>query len=436
MSSNKYFNNYQLIKFFPLLVFIFNPKIDIINIPGYWQGIRLDDLIILFYSIYFILKNNFKIYPNLIHNKIIGFNWIIFFPYFILSIIIGSFFEINPSLMIFLRYCEYMALIIILNQLDPSKDRILILFKIYIILNFLVVLFQYFGLIGGFTSRGGCLTDSLAEIASSRCYDKDDIKSICFLNCNYDFIKNYMPAGKFLLNRVPGISGGPWELSTNLSISFFGLILFEKNLKKLLPYLLMVVAMMIIGQSRGIIFGFLSGLLFILNDYKKTFKLLIIFLTFLIITYFLDLFNFRQIIRDKFLLDYIFLLKIIISAFTGNLPPLESVTDSGLESMYWRAHTWRDSLERLKESNVFLFFGMGGSNIIYTESLIIRIFTSFGLVGSLIILFFIRKLPFFLIMFFFVTGITIDLFVSFKIFVFTYLILFLLSKYKTEIIKR
>lgn len=436
MNSNKYIGKYQFLRFFPLLVFIFNPKLDIISIPGYWQGIRLDDLVILFYSIYFIFKNNFKIYPNLIHNKIIGFNWIVFFPYFVLSIIVGSYFKIDPSFIILLRYCEYMALIIILNQLDPSKDKILILFKIYIILNFIVVLFQYFDFIGGLTSRGGCVDDSFNDIVISRCYNKGHVTSICFFNCDYDFIKNYIPAGNFRLNRVPGITGGPWELSTNLAISFFGLILFEKNLKKLLPYLLMIIIMMIVGQSRGIIFGFLSGLLFILNDYKKTFKLSIIFFTFLIVIYLFNFFDFRQIINDKFLLDYIFLVKIIFSPFTGNLPPIESVTNTGLESMYWRAHAWQNYLLNLKQSKVLLFFGMGIGSHLYSESLIIGVLTSFGLVGGLIALFMIRKLSFFFIIFILVTGITIDLFVSFKIFVFTCLILILLSKYKKEIIKR
>ena len=56
----------DILKFFPLIVFIFSPKIDVIAIPGYWQGIRLDDLVIFFYLIYLIFLNNFKIFPNLI----------------------------------------------------------------------------------------------------------------------------------------------------------------------------------------------------------------------------------------------------------------------------------------------------------------------------------------------------------------------------------
>ena len=51
MDQIKAAQNYPLWKLFPLVVFIFNPKIDLISLPNYWLGIRLDDLVILFYSI-------------------------------------------------------------------------------------------------------------------------------------------------------------------------------------------------------------------------------------------------------------------------------------------------------------------------------------------------------------------------------------------------
>lgn len=239
MIDKKNYGIAGILKFFPILVFIFSPKIDIISIPGYWQGIRLDDLIILFYSIYFFFRNGFKIYPNLIHNKMLGFNWIAFFPYMVFSIIIGKLFGFNPSVILILRYCEYIALIIILNQINPKKDIVLLLFKAYIIINFCVVLLQYFELMGAFTSRGRCIVEPFSEHLRSyrpdfltNCYDKQAIKSVCFFNCGYDFMKNYSPAGTFILNRVPGITGGPWELTVNLSICVFALVVFEKKKKK------------------------------------------------------------------------------------------------------------------------------------------------------------------------------------------------------------
>ena len=46
------YNFYDFWKYLPILVFIFSPKIDIISIPNFWQGIRLDDIVILLYLIY------------------------------------------------------------------------------------------------------------------------------------------------------------------------------------------------------------------------------------------------------------------------------------------------------------------------------------------------------------------------------------------------
>lgn len=436
----------EFLKFLPIIIFIFNPKIDIVSFPGYWQGVRLDDLIILFYSIYFILKHNFQVYPSLINNKIFGFNWIVFFPYIVFSMMIGKYFGLSPSIILFLRYCEYIALIIILNQLDPKKDTVLLLFKLYIIINFIVVLLQYFELVGGFTSRGRCLVEPFSEHLRlyrpdflTNCYDKDAIKSICFLNCGYEFMKNYNPAGEFILNRVPGITGGPWELAVNLSISIFALTIFEKNKKKLIPFFLIVILMMIIQQSRGVIFGFMAGSIFVLGDFKKTAKMFLIFLIFLISIYLFDIFNFKQIINKKFLLDYLQLYKIITGAFTGSLPPSSTVEGTGLESMYWRAYAWEPSLSILQKSKILLLFGAGGTfnennvSVLYNESLIIKIITSYGLIGTFLTLYLIRKLPFFLIIFILVTGITLDLFVSFKIFIFFSIFLIIYFKNKKEI---
>ena len=119
--------NSHFFKILPLLVFVFNPKIDLIYIPGYWQGIRLDDLIVLLYLIFFFFFNKCKIYPNLIHPNKRGFNFIIFFPYLVLSLLIGKLFgppSLNIEWIIPLRYLEYIGLIVVLNELDTSKKRL------------------------------------------------------------------------------------------------------------------------------------------------------------------------------------------------------------------------------------------------------------------------------------------------------------------------
>ena len=433
MSKDNINKKYALWKFFPILVFALNPKIDIISIPNYWQGIRLDDLVVLFYLIFFCITNKFKFYPNLIDSKKFGYYWILFFPYIVFSMLIGKIYGTDPQLLIAIRYLEYIALIIVLNQLDPPKEKIILIFKIYILLNFLIVIMQYFHLLGGLTSRGNCMAN--INDAKSYCFDKEDIKTVCFFSCDLGFMKNLVQPGGFLLNRVPGITGGPWELSFNLSLCIFGLVLFEKNLKKLIPYVLLVVIMMLISQTRGIIFGFVAGYIFLINDYKKAAKFTILILIFIIFIYLFDFFNFQEIVNDRFLIDYFSLLKIIIGAFSGSLLPQSEILGTGLESMWYRASSWEESISDLKKSKIMTIFGSGGS-LIYTESFIIRVITSFGILGSLITMYFARRLPLFFIIFILVAGITIDMFVSFKIFVFSCLLLILMDKNKEKIIQK
>ena len=186
--------------------------------------------------------------------------------------------------------------------------------------------------------------------------------------------------------------------------------------------------MLLISQSRGIIFGFLASTLFISNDYKKT--ILFVFSIFILVIaiYLLDLFNFRNIIGNKFFINYFALIKILIGAFTDNLPPENEFTGTGLYSMWLRAKGWAVTISQIKSSNIFLIFGSGGGASLYTESLIIRIITSFGIMGTLFVLYLAKNLPLILIVFLLVTGITIDIFINFKIFLFTLLFLTLYKK--------
>ena len=426
MSEKNIFTNNNFFRFFPLIIFMFSPKIDIIAIPGFWQGVRLDDLIIFSYLTYFIFSNKFKIFPNLINKKTIGLNWILFFPYVILSIFIGKIYLLNPQLVIAIRYLEYIALIIILNEINPNKEKILLLFKIYIVLNFIVIILQHFEFIGGFTSRGNCMSH-IGDM-ESYCFDKEDIVNVCFFSCDLGFNKNYVLPGNFYWDRVPGITGGVWELSINLAICVYALVIFEKKLNKILPYILLTLIMLIQAQSRGIIFGFIAGSIFLIKDYKKVFRIVIFSSILLLLIYIFDFFNFRETVHDRFLIDYIKLIQIVFGAFTDSLPPKEDFVGTGLESMWIRAFDWQRSISDLSKSYVLTIFGTGGGDLIYTESFMIRVISSFGILGSLLVIYLSRNLPLFFIIFLLVTGLTIDMFISFKIFVFSFLLIMILKK--------
>lgn len=136
--------------------------------------------------------------------------------------------------------------------------------------------------------------------------------------------------------------------------------------------------------------------------------------------------------HDKFFINYFTLAKIILSAFTGNLTDAGLFKGTGLESMWWRAYHWNLALSDLKKTPFLILFGSGVS-FIYTESFLIRIITSFGIVGCLIISYLTKNLPLFFIVFILITGITIDMFVSFKIFIFSSLLLIIIKKSKLKL---
>lgn len=405
----------NIFKIFPLVIFIFNPKLDLIYIPGYWQGIRLDDLIVLMYLIFFFFFNQGKVFPNLISKREEGFNFIIFFPYLVLSILIGNFFgptDFKTEWIIPLRYLEYIGLIVVINKLEIPIKTIIVLIKAFVIINFIVVMFQFFDLLGAISSRGfspNMLTDSeLSQKIASEKYD--------------GFFKDvYIPAGGIYLNRAPGITGGAWELTTNLSICIFALYLYSKNFIKILPFFILSLIMMLIAQSRGIIFGFLVGFIFLIKDPKKIMNFLIFTLVITFLLYYFNLFNFAKIVHDKFFIDYIELSKLFIGSFSGNIKPEINYSGTGLESMWYRATSWNEQIIKLKSHWLIPIFGLGGDQI-YSESLIIKIITCYGIIGSILVLYLSRGLPLYFLIFCLVTGLTLDLFVSFKIFLFAILL--------------
>ena len=108
-------------------------------------------------------------------------------------------------------------------------------------------------------------------------------------------------------------------------------------------------------------------------------------------------------------------------------PADATVMGTGLESFHHRTTVWSTKLSILKDSWILILFGIGGDSI-YVDSFVIRIIYSFGLVGTIFIIYLARNVPLYFVVFCLVTGITLDLFISFKIFTFSYLLLLLHKK--------
>ena len=113
-----------------------------------------------------------------------------------------------------------------------------------------------------------------------------------------------------------------------------------------------------------------------------------------------------------------------------NLYPLDYY-DPKLWSIAARLEHWFILYNAFLTNNCTILFGSGGI-FPYYESTIFRILFCTGLVGFFVVLFMIRKLPLYMIIFFIISGITLDLFLSLKIFFATLLYFYLRDAIKKD----
>ena len=89
----KKFTYHQTIEFVLIFFLLIFPKIDLIDIPNYHQGIRIEDLIILYIGISLYFSNSIEI------NKMdFGYFFYIFFFILLVSLIHGSLYLNQVSL--------------------------------------------------------------------------------------------------------------------------------------------------------------------------------------------------------------------------------------------------------------------------------------------------------------------------------------------------
>ena len=101
---------------------------------------------------------------------------------------------------------------------------------------------------------------------------------------------------------------------------------------------------------------------------------------------------------------------------------LDDVENKRLHLSYvYRLNFWATLLEEYKSNSLTILFGTGLTRV-YVESFIVRIIFS-GIIGAIFLFYLIRNLNPLYIVTFFVAGITLDLFVSVKIYLITLMIL-------------
>ena len=269
-----------------------------------------------------------------------------------------------------------------------------------------------------------------------------------------------MAAGSLLSQRPTGLMGGPWELGTTLSLAFFTIyVLDKKNYLKILFFLSLVIITLILAETRGNIIGFLTALVFIEKNIKIRILLIVLFIYIInnlgilgfnipysniiitiitaslllilynnllyrlsIIVLFIFFYVFFMNINYDFLsivskLDVYWLLKTFYNFIVYNYIPDTTQTPDlhYYYSIVLRLEFWEEPFLQMKSNVYYLLFGMGGE-FVYYESFILRLFFTFGTLGCLVILFFARKLPLFLIVFSLLAGLTFDLYYSSKTF--------------------
>lgn len=388
--KNKYF--YNLEKFFLLLflVCLLMPKIDIIDIVGYWQGIRLEDLCLVTYAV--IVLVNYK--EKIINNNLIQ-KFLPLFYYFIL-IIFASYIAIlnNISIKYFslIRVIEYSILIILVCNLKISKKEILIFLKIYILLNMIIVIFQNLKLFGSFTSLG------------------------------------YLPAGHPLNTRTMGLTGGSWELGIVSSLCYFIIISLEKPKNFIIfIYFLITLYLNLIAESRINFIAFFLANIFFLKDYLKTkhyyFTIFITILITLLSIISIKYLNFQSfdVSFDRLInTNYVQSYEVLKQFFLFLELPLRDDLDESIWSLWYRLSLWNKLLVPYLD-NIFTIIIGHGTHGVYYESAILRVILTTGLIGFIYTIYVIKNIELYILVFFLISGITLDVFNSFKIFSFTIL---------------
>ena len=217
---------------------------------------------------------------------------------------------------------------------------------------------------------------------------------------------------KILITIRP--NGLNWiELANMSAIFFFSLLVFDKTkgLSKNI-YLIICIILIIFSYSRTVYLSFPIAYLFF--SYEKSVdkkKYLAIILCFLIITLLIFInFNYTKFNKEYF--EVFAMFKDFI--LNKNVNALRYY-DPQLWSIAIRLQHWIILYDAFLTNNITILFGSGGI-LTYYESTIFRVLFCTGFVGFFVVLYMIRKLPLYMLIFFIVSGITLDLFLSLKIF--------------------
>jgi len=365
----------QRLQLIAISFLIFLPKYSIITFSGYMQGVRLDDIICILVGITTVLnRNSIIIWP---------IRYVISYCYLVMVMVVMGISGIKQEWIVLVRGMEYFLLAQIFYHSFYERVSVLRnILIIYIVANTLIGILQHYGYVGGFSSYA------------------------------------YLPAGHPWLERAYGLAGGPWEFGLTLIIALHILMRIEHSVKILIFLNVLVMLDLIIAETRANIFGYIISLLIYYRGYikKKFFYVyLCIFLSILVILN-IDL-------NDRFNNILLIIEKII--NYNGDY---KSILNIDL-SLSQRLDIWSENYNIWSISLVNGLLGIGWHSL-YMESLILRLLFTFGLIGTVIIAFMYKGVDKSILALTLIAGLTLDLFLSMKIFLF-YLIYAEISRMKS-----
>ena len=372
--------NITTILLYFLLLF---PKITLIPIDNYWQGLRIENLISLMFVFYFFFNNkNFIFYFN--QKKKINLYIIYYFLLINFSYIIGTFNNFSLEYFSYFRLIEYLFYLFFFNniKLDILSIKPLVLF--FFLINLIFCILQNNDIIGYWSSMG------------------------------------YIPVNT-VQGRSSGLLGGPWELSF-ISSLFFLFILSNKIFTKILKFIFffMLIYILYSTRTRGVIFPLVLSIILYNLSIEGNQKLkritIFLFLTLLIIIFIL-LLNVTDFSSYYYYLNPFILFEIFYNTFFLDYTiKLDQYSDNYWSYIY-RIYHWHDLFQLYQKNLLTIFFGTGFTHIYY-ESFIIRVLFGSGILGCIIFIYIIIKsrFPIYFIFFLISASISLDLFASFKIF--------------------
>lgn len=319
------------------------PKIDLIPLGAFDQGIRVEDLIVCFFGLKVLFSKRF--YQFMPRNIFLIWVYIGFSSFIAVLLFEGN----NPlRIMYFIRVTEYCLFAAALYTLRHSVN-LLALLKITLVVQFIFFIFDF--------SQG-----------------------------------SYRPSGSF---------AGPWELTTVLGLLCFGCVaVYSEIIGQKYRYFAVLVFVNFITLSR-------TGLFAALVAFSASYRYFLISIPiFILISFFIiayaDLSSvpWLNIVFQRGNIDLLYAL--VEGALNGTRPEIltsfnnADFTQSASPSLAVRFSIWLNLIELWASIDYFflkLFFGIGlGSISVIVDGFYIRLFFELGIIGTLLYLYIMIKM--------------------------------------------